>query len=273
MALPARAARFVPGAALVLVSLGPAPAEEKAAPEARAVSPSGAETALRDAVAAFIEANRGRIAGPGSLEGLGQALRALVGDLESKAAALETVAARRIGLAKTVHEALVAGLAGAGAPRADAQAAVDNAFRENMKARRERAEREVMCWCPTENWTRTLAGCAEGCAEEQKGLIREWLAAGFTDAEIVERMVAHPKGGMKVRAVPEGTGTNRLGYLAPFAFLAAAALVLVLVLRRVIRRPSRTHAPTGQNGESPPPDEEDDEIGRQIERELEEMER
>ena len=79
----------------------------------------------------------------------------------------------------------------------------------------------------------------------------------FTEQEIVERMVAHPKGGSKVRAVPEATGTNRLGYLAPFAFLAAAAVVLVLVLRSVIRRPSRDHVPAGQNGESPPPDEEE----------------
>jgi len=260
-------------AALVLALSGPASAEEKGVPEARAVSPSGAETALRDAVAAFVEANRSRISGPGALEGLRQDLRALVGELEAKAAALETVSTRRIGLARKVHEALVSGLAGAGAPGADAEAAVDLAFRENMKARREGIEREVMCWCTTENWTRTLAGCAEGCAEEQKGLIREWLAAGLTDAEIVERMVAHPKGGSRVRAVPEATGTNRLGYVAPFAFLAAAALVLAIVLRRVIRRGPPDRTPVGQNGEAPAPDDVDDEIGRQIERELEEMER
>ena len=268
--LPVAAARL----ALVLAALRvPVHAQEKAAPETRAAPASGAETALREAVAAFIEANRRGLEKPGGLERLRQDLRAVVGELESKAAVLETVPARRISLSKTVHEALVSGLGGAMTPEAEVRAAVDLAFRENMKARRERIEREVMCWCPTESWTRTLTGCAEGCAEEQKALIREWLAGGLTDTEIVERMVVHPKGGSRVRAVPEATGTNRLGYVAPFAFIAAAALVLVVVLRRVIRRPSRDRAPVAQNGELPPLDDEDAEIGRRIERELEEMER
>jgi cytochrome c-type biogenesis protein CcmH/NrfF len=229
-----------------------------------------AEAVIRDEVTPFLDANRGA-AGAEGLARLRQELRVLAGRIDSRAAELEPEPRLRKSVIRAARDALVAGLAPEGAAKADAEAAVDLAFKEHLKARHEGLERAIMCWCKTENWTRTLAGCAEGCAEEQKGYIREWLEGGFTDEEIIARMVAHPSGGDRVRAVPEATGTNRLGYVAPFAFLAAAACVLLLVLRRFVR-PGAGDGGRAAGAEAGAPPDDEDEISRRIERELEEME-
>jgi cytochrome c-type biogenesis protein CcmH/NrfF len=150
------------------------------------------------------------------------------------------------------------------------EALVQAARDEGIQMRRDSLLRGLVCWCPKEEWTRTVAGCAEPCADEQKELVAAWLAAGYTDVEIMDRMVAHPKGGPKVRAAPAASGTNLIGYLAPFAILGAAAVIVAVALRRVVRGRAGEVERSAVQAAARSPD--DDDIGERIERELREME-
>ncbi|MBI4604771.1 MAG: cytochrome c-type biogenesis protein CcmH [Planctomycetes bacterium] len=222
-------------------------------------------------VEAFLSSVKGSLGAPGSEAGVRPQVRALLGEVEARAAEREPEPAKRIERAKAARGALLDGLAavlgGAEGP-ARAEALLAAAEKEHMQARVAYLERSLICWCPDESWTRTLAGCPDGCAEEQKRLIKDWIGEGLTDREVVERMAAHPKGGPKVRAVPEAKGANWVGYLFPFvAFGAAAALVAVL-LRRLTRRTSGGGPAPGAQAEASA----DDAIGEGIERELREME-
>ena len=60
--------------------------------------------------------------------------------------------------------------------------------------RRVRLLDEIRCWCEKEEWTRSLSGCFENCANPQKNLIDQWLTAGLSNDEIRKKMVQAERG-------------------------------------------------------------------------------
>ncbi len=222
------------------------------------------------AVAGFLQSVKTRLGKPGSEDGFRAQVRVLLRDLESLAASRTADPRARVEEARAARDALVAGLAkemGSADGRSRAEALVERAAKELRQARIDHLERAVICWCPEENWTRTLAGCAQGCAGEQKTLLREWIDAGATDSEVIERMVAHPKGGPKVRALPEARGANWVGYLTPVALSFAAAALVMVLLRLSVRRGKASSSSARAE-----PRAEDDEAARGVEKDLREME-
>jgi cytochrome c-type biogenesis protein CcmH/NrfF len=228
-----------------------------------------------DAVRPFLDGVKGKVASAAALASRRAELRVLLGEVDRRAAERIADPAARVPAAAAARKALIDGLVlerGGEAARGEVEALIEAAREEGMQMRKDALLRGLVCWCPKEEWTRTVAGCAEPCADEQKDLVARWLAGGFTDEEIIGRMVAHPKGGPRVRAAPLASGTNLVGYLGPFAILVAAAVIAALALRRVLRGrggekaallPERAAGPDGRG---------DDEIGERIERELKEME-
>ena len=112
---------------------------------------------------------------------------------------------------------------------------------------RERIERlfsRVICACPRENWTKTLSGALEGCADEQKNTIRDGVRKGLTDEQILAQQVT-TYGTEKVLSVPDSLFASWFPYIA---LLALTAVVLV-ILDRSIRAPGK-RAPEGMAGAS-----------------------
>lgn len=137
----------------------------------------------------------------------------------------------------------------------------------------------IVCKCPRENWTKSLAGCPEGCALEQKVQARQAVKAGKTDEEILAEQVKLYGPQVLARTPAEGLAGFYL-YLLPFLCLAFFATVMVLILRRLTRRTARPEvqaaaepgaegAPGAAAAASSP---EDEEWSRKIEQELQEME-
>jgi cytochrome c-type biogenesis protein CcmH/NrfF len=224
-----------------------------------------------DVVRPFLEGVKGKVSSSSALTSHRQEVRVLLADVDRRAAERIADPVARVAATSSARKALSDGLVaerGGEETRREVEALVEAARGEGIQMRRDFLLRSLVCWCPKEEWTRTVAGCAEGCADEQKDLVAQWLAQGYTDEEILARMVAHPKGGPRVRAAPDATGTNLIGYVAPFAIFGAAAGVAVLALRRVIRRRSKE----GRAGVARPAARSDEELADRIERELKEME-
>ena len=204
-------------------------------------------------------------------------LRALIGEIhETVAARLVDDVANRMTVARNVREKFLSSIeeiASTPATRAALHDLFEDALEEDRSSRREHLWRVIMCWCPREKWTRTLAGCPDACADEQKAMVSTWVSEGRTSNEVVELMVAHPQGGEKVRGYLKATGINRLGYLLPFLFFGAAVVVFGVVLRRVTRKRDEPAAPSSDGGDSPKedPSEEDGHWGELVEKELKEM--
>ncbi len=130
----------------------------------------------------------------------------------------------------------------------------------------------IVCKCPRENWTKSLAGCPEGCALEQKVQVRQAVKAGKTDEEILAEQVKLYGPQVLARTPAEGLAGFYL-YLLPFLCLAFFAIVMVLILRRLTRRTARPEVLAGQTpAPAAAPSREDEEWSRKIEQELQEME-
>ena len=124
-----------------------------------------------------------------------------------------------------------------------------------------RLESHIMCGCTKENWTRTLSGCPDGCADPQKVTIRERVMNGWSDEEIMEEQVG--KYGERVRAAPK----TLWPYLLPLVMLVAGMLVAVAVVRRSKDSGELLHAAGSKLD-----DQISDEELRRVELELEELE-
>ncbi len=213
-------------------------------------------------------------------------LRAMIGDIhETVAARLVDDVANRVTVARAVREKFLASIeeiASTPATRGVLHDLFEAALEADRSSRREHLWSVLMCWCPREKWTRTLAGCPDACADEQKSMISTWVAEGRTSDEVVELMVAQPQGGEKVRGYLKATGINRLGYLLPFLFFGAAAVVFGVVLRRVTRKRDESFVPPSDGGDRPDgdrsdggrsdePSEEDKHWSDLVEKELKEM--
>ena len=107
------------------------------------------------------------------------------------------------------------------------------------QARRVDLNSTILCWCKKEKWTRTLEGCFEDCANEQKGLIEQLIAEGRSDQEIRQFMVRRA-GTDKVLLQPRGAVT----YLTPFAILALAVLLAGWNLKGLRKRSSVPRGPS-----------------------------
>ncbi len=229
-------------------------------------------------VARFLESVKGHLARPGDEQGYRAQIRVLLGELDGVAALASGDLKIRRELLERARKALTSGVALelGGGPEGDvaARALVEGAAKAARQARIDALERGIICWCPEENWTRTLAGCAQGCAEPQKALVRQWIDEGSTDEEVVARMVGHPMGDPRVRAMPLAEGSNWVGYLFPGVLAALALVFVVLVLRRMTRG---SRSPVGSTifaseASFKRDSKGDAEMGEQIERELKEME-
>lgn len=138
---------------------------------------------------------------------------------------------------------------------------------------RERVARlfgRILCACPRENWTRTLAGCGEGCADPQRGMVRAAVKAGMSDEAILARQV-QIYGTEQVLALPESPAANIL----PYAIALALAAIVIAVLRRSVRRGRKAAGggPAAPAAEGRPARDEDRRIADEVERDLEEMDR
>jgi cytochrome c-type biogenesis protein CcmH/NrfF len=220
-----------------------------------------------DVVRPFLETWKGKLAPAGAESALRSKLRIIARDVPLAAAKATEDAQARRKLASDARDALVQGLAaemGGADEAARAEAAVKEAWETERTARIDGLEHAIICWCRDEDWTRLLAGCADACSGEQKHLIRDWVDGGMTDEEVIARMVAHPKGGPKVRAVPVAEGTTWIAYLFPAAALVAGASVVVFLIRAALRK-GKGSAPAGVP-------EDDGSIEDAVEKELREME-
>lgn len=204
-------------------------------------------------------------------------LRALAGQIyDTVAERLKDDVKNRAPVARHVREKFLAEIekiASTPAAAAALHELMDEAVQADVDARREHLWSTIMCWCPKENFTRTLSGCPDGCAEEQKAMVTAGIDEGRTADEIVELMVADPRGGERVRGYLKATGVNRLGYLLPFLFLGAAAIVVGFVLYGLTRRREGEAPPAPASaGHSSTEDlSEDEHWGDVVERELKEM--
>jgi cytochrome c-type biogenesis protein CcmH len=103
--------------------------------------------------------------------------------------------------------------------------------------------------------------CPTQACHEWRELIREKLAAGWTDEQIKQYFAAQY--GDRVLAEPPRRGLNWLVYVLPFVFLAGGALLLWRVLSSMKSARQPLSAPTVNN-----PPEQQDEYIKKLEEEL-----
>ncbi|MFN0058890.1 MAG: cytochrome c-type biogenesis protein CcmH [Planctomycetota bacterium] len=132
-------------------------------------------------------------------------------------------------------------------------------------ARLRELEDQVMCACKTENWSRSLANCSEGCADPQKRQLRESVLADKSDEQILAAM--KERYGSRVLAAPSWQGAGKWTYLLPPIVLGLAIVIAVVVLRSWRRQTLTAH---GARREATPVDA--GELQR-VERELDELDR
>ena len=208
-------------------------------------------------------------------------LRALAGRIHDAVAEhLSSDVAKRRGVVQNVRDRFlgeITKLAFSPAAAETLRSLFEEAVDADFHARRQHLWSLIMCWCPREKWTRTLSGCPDACADEQKDMVERWLKRGRTSDEVIELMVAHPKGGEQVRGYLKATGVNLLGYLLPFLFLfgaAAVAVGFVLYGRTVRRDKDESGSATALEGADDAGEagiEDDRRWGDVIEKELKEM--
>ncbi len=118
---------------------------------------------------------------------------------------------------------------------------------------------KIVCACPSENWSKTLLNCPNGCSNTQKQEILHQIEEGWDDARIVEYQVT--KYGGQALGKPD----DLLTYLLPVLVLVVAAGVAGMVLMRW--RASSAQARVDRSSSSPAAD---DELAA-VERELKEL--
>jgi len=144
-------------------------------------------------------------------------------------------------------------------------------YREFTPEQRERIDylfRRVMCACPRENWTRTLAGCPDDCADAQKAQVRAAVKRGLSNEEVLAEQVKRYDT-EEVLSLPP----SNLAHLVPYAALAALAVVVVGLLVRAVR-PAGGPAPSGAATAATPDarSEEEKRLDAAVEKDLAEME-
>ena len=129
-------------------------------------------------------------------------------------------------------------------------------------AQRQRARsifNEIVCRCPSENWSKSLLNCPDGCADPQKQEILHRILEGWTDAQIVAEQVQ--KYGPRAHGKPD----DLLTYLLPVLVLVGSVLTVGVVFLRWKRAAAAGHA--SRRPETPP----DESELAAVERELKEL--
>ncbi len=134
----------------------------------------------------------------------------------------------------------------------------------------------VICNCPKENWTLSLNGCPNSCADHQKNEVLAMVKQGKSDEEILNQQIEWhgPKAVGRIKA--KGM-SGLLVYGGPFVLLMGALIGVVLFLKSVTNKvlESPKSSPESSSADSTSSDQaltdEDRQLGDAIERELEEM--
>jgi cytochrome c-type biogenesis protein CcmH/NrfF len=150
---------------------------------------------------------------------------------------------------------------------AQIQRFMPNNFTPEQRVRIERLFKEIICKCPKEGWTKTLEGCPDGCADQQKNQVRVAVQQGISDAAILATQESAYGPRVLARTRAEGL-TGFFVYFMPFIVLAAFSALVVVVLVRLTRRTSAATESSSSGGTLSAADREWDD---EIERELEEM--
>lgn len=97
----------------------------------------------------------------------------------------------------------------------------------DLESEAKRIEGKLMAPCCMTN---TVAVHESGVSYQMRHEIREMLAAGRSEAEILDHYVAEH--GPQILAIPEARGFSLAAYLFPLAFLVLAGAALAFALRR-----------------------------------------
>lgn len=112
---------------------------------------------------------------------------------------------------------------------------------------------------------RTLAACTSGQATE----LRQWIllqeAAGTSREEVIA--ILEQRFGDVIKSSPEAEGWGLAAWLLPGAVFLLGALAVTLVLRRMVATPSAQPAPAAPVA-AVPASSADDELARQVDREI-----
>ncbi len=125
--------------------------------------------------------------------------------------------------------------------------------REFTPEQRDRIEKlfaRVICDCPRENWSKTLAGCPDGCSEDQKKKIREAVKRGLTDEQVLDEQLAAHGGDRRVLAEPDSPLASLFPYLTLGVLTAIVVLVLIASIRPrpAARPPAKAAGIAGMDG-------------------------
>lgn len=129
-----------------------------------------------------------------------------------------------------LHALLLAGMLLAAAPPAVPPA--------DLEAQAKAIENKLMAPCCMSN---TVAVHESGIAHQMRREIRESLAAGRSEREILDGYVEQY--GEQILALPRASGFNLTAYLLPMGLLFAGAGALALALRRWRATPAAAAAP------------------------------
>ena len=162
-----------------------------------------------------------------------------------------------------------------------------------QKERIDRLFYRVICDCPDENWSRTLAQCSAGCADKQKDQVRRAVLSGLSDEQVLAQQLQDHGGDERVLAVPRSIWAF-LANAIPYLIVAGLGVAVVVLLRRSVRRgggdgpsaPSAGGRQSGARAASPassgrgasptaraPESAEERRLGDAVEQDLEEMDR
>ncbi len=97
----------------------------------------------------------------------------------------------------------------------------------------------VICACPSENWSKSLLNCPDGCADAQKQEILQHLQDGWDDEAILKEQL--DKYSSRVIGAPDDV----LSYALPLAALVASVVVLGTVYASLRRRSAQERAERG----------------------------
>lgn len=140
-------------------------------------------------------------------------------------------------------------------------------FTREQQTRIEWLFKQIICSCPRENWTKTLEGCPDGCANPQKEQVRDGVDAGLSNDAILDKQLAMFGPQVLARTSAQGV-VGFLLYILPFLGLLVFAILIVFFLTRVIKPVSATEAAAApvEKGKSSGSDQQwDDEIERELE--------
>ena len=122
--------------------------------------------------------------------------------------------------------------------------------------------KQLMCMCP--DCTMILANCDCGFQEQMVALIKQKLAQGQSEEQIIQSFVAQY--GEQVLASPPKRGFNLTAWLAPFAAILLGGGVVSLALKGWLRRGKRSQPSAVAEVEG-----RDEEYQRQLDKDLEEF--